>query len=120
VAYCTQLPLIQQPLIVRRAAAFGLTALASTHNADPQVRWTVALTRAMRTCRRREWMPMPFGPRGERSVCLIEGDALADVKPSFKDDTNIVPMPPRELASSNCEKVVERDVEVYRKKAESI
>jgi hypothetical protein len=109
VAYCTQLPLIQQPLILRRAAAFGLTALASTHNADPQVR-----------CRRREWMPMPFGPRGERSVCLIEGDALADIKPSFNDDTNIVPMPPRELASSNCEKVVERDVEVYRKKAESI
>jgi len=52
--------------------------------------------------------------------CLIEGDALADIKPSFKDGTNIVPMPPRELASSNCEKVVERDVEVYRKKAESI
>ena len=56
----------------------------------------------------------------ERSVCLIEGDALADIKPSFKDDTNIVPMPPRELASSNCEKVVERDVEVYRKEAQAI
>ena len=66
-------------------------------------------------------MSLPFWPFvGERSLYLIEGDAAADIKPSFKDDTNIVPMPPRELASSNCEKVVERDVEVYRKKDESI
>jgi hypothetical protein len=42
---------------------------------------------------------------------------LADIKPSFKDDTDIVPIPPEEAAFSNCEKVVERDVEVYRKKA---
>ena len=66
-------------------------------------------------------MRLPFLPSvGERSVYLIEGDVLADIKPSFKDDTNIVPIPPLELASSNCEKVVERDVEVYRKEAESI
>ena len=45
---------------------------------------------------------------------------LADIKPSFKDDTNIVPTPPRESAFSDCEKVVERDVEVYRKEAQSI
>jgi hypothetical protein len=43
-----------------------------------------------------------------------------DIKPSFKDDTNIVPTPPREPAFSDCEKVVERDVEVYRKEAQSI
>jgi hypothetical protein len=41
----------------------------------------------------------------------------ADIKPSFENDTNIVPVPPEEAAFSNCEKVVERDVEVYRKKA---
>ena len=57
----------------------------------------------------------PLG--GEKSVRLIEHDTLADIKPSFKDDTNIVPTPPRESASSNCEKIVERDVEVYRKEA---
>jgi hypothetical protein len=51
---------------------------------------------------------------------LVNRDTLADIKPSFKDDTNIVTMPPRESASSNCEKVVERDVEVYRKKAQLI
>jgi hypothetical protein len=42
---------------------------------------------------------------------------LADIKPSFEDDTDIVPTPPRQSAFSNCEKVVERDVEVYRKEA---
>jgi hypothetical protein len=51
------------------------------------------------------------------SACLVSRDALADIKPSFKDDTNIVPTPPREPAFSDCEKVVERDVEVYRKEA---
>ena len=53
-------------------------------------------------------------------ACFVNRDALADIKPSFKDDTNIVPIPPLESAFSNCEKVVERDVEVYRKEAESI
>jgi len=63
-------------------------------------------------------MPLPFGPLGgEKLACLIACDALADVKPSFKDDANIVPTPPREPAFSDCEKVVERDVEVYRKEA---
>ena len=66
-------------------------------------------------------MRLPFLPSvGERSVYLIEDDVLADIKPSFKDDTNIVPIPPRQSAFSNCEKVVERDVEVYRKEAQAI
>ena len=51
------------------------------------------------------------------SAFLLNRDTLADIKPSFENDTNIVPMPPEEAAFSNCEKVVERDVEVYRKKA---
>jgi hypothetical protein len=54
---------------------------------------------------------------GERSLYLIARDGLADIKPSFKDDTNIVPIPPREPAFSNCAKGVERDVEVYRNEA---
>jgi hypothetical protein len=54
------------------------------------------------------------------SACLVSRDTLADIKPSFKDDTNIVPTPPREPAFSDCEKVVERDVEVYRKETQSI
>jgi hypothetical protein len=53
-----------------------------------------------------------------REACVIA--YVGDIKPSFKDDTDIVPTPPRESAFSNCEKVVERDVEVYRKKAESV
>ena len=51
------------------------------------------------------------------SACLINRDTLADIKPSFENDTNIVLPPPREPTSSNSEKVVERDVEVYRKEA---
>jgi hypothetical protein len=54
------------------------------------------------------------------SSCLVNRDTLADINPSFENDTNIVPMPPEKSAFSNCEKVVERDVEVYRKKAQSI
>jgi hypothetical protein len=54
------------------------------------------------------------------SSCLVDRDTLADINPSFENDTNIVPIPPEQSAFSNCEKVVERDVEVYRKKAKSI
>jgi hypothetical protein len=50
---------------------------------------------------------------------LVSRDTLADIKPSFENDTNIVPTPPEQSAFSNCEKVVERDVEMYRKKAQS-
>jgi hypothetical protein len=28
------------------------------------------------------------------SACLVNRDTLADIKPSFENDTNIVPMPP--------------------------
>jgi hypothetical protein len=51
---------------------------------------------------------------------LVSRDTLADINPSFKDDTNIVPMPPEQSAFSNGEKVIERDEEAYRKKAQSI
>jgi hypothetical protein len=54
------------------------------------------------------------------SPCLVNRDLLADIKPSFENDTNIVPIPPEQSAFSNCEKAVERDVEAYRKKAQSI
>ena len=96
-----------------------LRRISALHHARQPLRRTLANKTAR--CRRRERMSLPFWPFvGERSLYLIEGDASADIKPSFKDDTNIVPMPPRELASSNCEKVVERDVEVYRKEAQAI
>jgi hypothetical protein len=54
------------------------------------------------------------------TACLVSRDTLADIKPSFEYDTNIVPTPPEQSAFSNCEKVVERGVEVYRKEAQSI
>jgi hypothetical protein len=57
---------------------------------------------------------------GSAIACLINRDTLANIEPSFENDTNIVPIPPEQSAFSNCEKVVERDVEVYRKKAQSI
>jgi hypothetical protein len=28
------------------------------------------------------------------SACLVNRDTLADIKPSFENDTNIIPMPP--------------------------
>jgi hypothetical protein len=69
----------------------------------------------------RERMPLHPGlPGGERSVRLIECDTLADVKPSFKNDTDIVPIPPRQSAFSNREKVIKRDVERYRNETQSI
>jgi hypothetical protein len=48
---------------------------------------------------------------------LVAHNALADIKPSYENDTNIVPKPPREAAFSNSEKVVERNVEMYRNEA---
>jgi len=47
---------------------------------------------------------------------LVSRDTLGDINPAFELDTNIVPTPPEQLAFSNCEKVVKRDVEVCRKK----
>ena len=54
------------------------------------------------------------------SFCLVNRDTLADIKPSFENDTNIVPGPPNKAAFCNCEKVVERDVEIYRKKSQFV
>ena len=47
-------------------------------------------------------------------------DTLGDIDPAFESDANIVPMPPEQSAFSNGEKVIERDEEAYRKKAQSI
>jgi hypothetical protein len=44
-------------------------------------------------------------------------DTPADIKPSFEDNPDIVPPPPRQSAFSNREKAVESDVEIYRKEA---
>ena len=52
--------------------------------------------------------------------CLVNRDTLGDINPSLENDANIVPKPPKKAAFCNCEKVVERDVEVYRKKAQSV
>jgi hypothetical protein len=57
----------------------------------------------------------PFSVRP--SARLVEHLTLRDIKPSFKDNTNIVPTPPCKSAFSDREKAVERDVEVYRKEA---
>jgi hypothetical protein len=57
---------------------------------------------------------------GARGQCASSSYTLADVKPSFDNDSNIVTTPPSEAALSNSKKVIERDVEVYRKKAQSI
>src|SRR6476659_308144 len=54
------------------------------------------------------------------SSCSVSRDTLADINPTFELDTNIVPIPPEQSAFSNCEKVVERDVEIYRQQAQSI
>jgi hypothetical protein len=52
--------------------------------------------------------------------CLVNRDTLVDINPTFESDTKFVPTPPEQSAFSNCEKVVKRDVEVNREKAQSI
>jgi hypothetical protein len=47
-------------------------------------------------------------------------DALIGINPSFKNDTNIVMVPPNEAASANGDKVIEGDVELSRKKSQSV
>jgi hypothetical protein len=56
----------------------------------------------------------------DRTLAVVEHFTLRDIKPSFKDDTNVVPISPCKSAFSNGEKAVESDVKVYRKEAESI
>jgi hypothetical protein len=43
-----------------------------------------------------------------------------EIDPTSENDSEIVSMPPGELASSNRSKIVERDVKIYRKKPEFI
>ena len=52
-----------------------------------------------------------------KSAGLVKHDALANIKPSFENDTNIVAVPPQQSAFSNCVKIVECYVKVYRKQA---
>ncbi len=51
---------------------------------------------------------------------IFDRDTLADIKPPFKDDTDIVSPSPHEPTFCNCKKAVEGDVEVYRKETEPI
>ena len=55
-----------------------------------------------------------------RSARRVERHPLADINPSFKDDAHIIPTPPEEPALCNGEKAIEREVEIYRKKAQSV
>jgi hypothetical protein len=45
---------------------------------------------------------------------------MGDINPTFESDANIVLISPEQSTLSNCEKVIERDEEVYREKAKSI
>jgi hypothetical protein len=50
----------------------------------------------------------------------LRRNTLMSIDPCFECDTNVVPVPPIEAAFADCEKVVERDVEIYRKKPQSV
>ena len=52
--------------------------------------------------------------------CSADRETPADIKPSFENDTNIVPVPPNKAAFSNCDRVVKRDVEIYWKKSQFV
>jgi hypothetical protein len=81
-----------------------------------------ATTRAARKTIRHasvEQLSVPVATAIARS-CSLSRDTRADINPTFELDTNIVPIPPEQSAFSNCEKVVERDVEIYRQQAQSI
>jgi hypothetical protein len=54
------------------------------------------------------------------SSCLVCRHTLADINPSFENDTKIVAMPPRQSTFSNCEEAVECDVEIDRQQAQSV
>lgn len=84
-----------------------------------QAQRAVALTRVIPGCRRRPADAIAIGT-SERSVRLVKGDTLMDINPSFENDSHVVPSPRNETAFANCEKVVERDVEIYRKKSQSV
>jgi hypothetical protein len=51
---------------------------------------------------------------------LIERHSLADIDPSFKGDTDIIPAPPEQPAFCNREKIIEREVEIYWKQTEFV
>jgi hypothetical protein len=42
------------------------------------------------------------------------------INPAFENDANVVSPSPREAAFSNREKIVERNVKIYRKKSQSV
>lgn len=47
-------------------------------------------------------------------------NTLMGIDPCFENDTNVVLVSPNEAAFADREKVVERDVEIYRKKSQSV
>jgi hypothetical protein len=49
-----------------------------------------------------------------------KGNTLIGIDPSFEYDTNVVSVPPNEAAFANCEKVVKRNVEDFRKKSQFV
>jgi hypothetical protein len=58
----------------------------------------------------------------DRSYCwqVCFGEVRPDIDPSFENDSDMVSVPPGQLASADRSKVVERDEKIYRKKPELI
>ena len=53
------------------------------------------------------------------SSCLVSRDTLADIDPYFRKRHQYRPDTSKAVGVSNCEKVIERDVEAYREKSQS-
>ena len=51
---------------------------------------------------------------------IFDHETPANIQPSFKSDTDVVPPSPYEPTFCNCKKAVQRDVEVYWKKTQPI
>jgi hypothetical protein len=64
----------------------------------------------------KQTIPQPRANLPEMSTQLLG----RQIHPTFENDTYVVLPSPSEVAFANCEKVVERDVEIYRKKSQSI
>ena len=76
----------------------------------------VQIAESMCASGQKQTIPQPRANLLEMSMQLL----WRQINPTFENDTYVVLPSPSEVAFANCEKVVERDVEIYRKKSQSI
>jgi hypothetical protein len=106
------------PMPTRSTSAFGASTPSAydlaTSTSPP--RTDIGDNRSMSALGPKQTIPQPRANLPEMSMQLLG----RQIHPTFENDTYVVLPSPSEVAFANCEKVVERDVEIYRKKSQSI